>query len=169
MGFVRVVNMIPGDQSDNTFQNSEPNLAVNPERPSDMVATAFDPGKAIGVSPIYISTDGGLTWGIRSVVPGRGSFGTGDITVSFATTGGILYAGILNGDSTARLQILRTGTLTNTVPMTVLVDRTPVDQPWVAAGTTAVSGRTVDRVYVGNRDERPGQTSAVDVSMVLRR
>ncbi len=38
-------------------------------------------------APIYVSTDGGNTWSLRTVVPGNGSFGTGDITVGFADDG----------------------------------------------------------------------------------
>ena len=75
-----------------------------------MVATAFTPAPMGGAfAPIYVSTDGGATWSLRTVVPGNGASGTGDISVAFATTGGRLYAGIL-GSATGRLQILRTAT-----------------------------------------------------------
>src|SRR5438132_4401992 len=151
MGFVRVVNMIPASLSGETNQDSEPNLAVNPQRPTDMVATAFTPSPAGGsLAPIYVSTDGGNTWALRNIVPGNGAFGTGDITVGFATTGGVLYAGILNGQSKGRMQILRTPTLTANTAMTVLIDRSSEDQPWVVAGSVVINGRSVDRVYVGN-------------------
>ena len=40
---IRVVNMIPNALSGETNQDSEPSLAVNPARPTDMVATAFTP------------------------------------------------------------------------------------------------------------------------------
>src|SRR5262245_19356606 len=131
MGTVRVVNMIPAALSGETNQDSEPNIAVNPERTSDIVATAFPPAPmGGGFAPIYVSTDGGNTWTLRTVVPGNGSFGTGDITVGFATTGGVLYAAILSG-ANGRMQILRTANATSTVPMTILVDRAREDQPWV--------------------------------------
>lgn len=172
MGFVRVVNMIPVTQSGETNQDSEPSLAVNPARPTDMVATAFtpDPGGG-GFAPIYISTDRGETWDFRKVIPGGP--GTADISVGFATTGGVLYAAVLNGQSlfgagVARLQILRTPTFAGTTPMTVLVDRTQEDQPWVVAGSVVVNGRSVDRVYVGSKDTQPrpiiSGIAAIDVS-----
>ena len=70
MGFVRAVNMIPSSLSGEFNQDSEPNLAVNPERPTDMVATAFTPSPMGGnLAPIYVSTDGGLTWSLRNVSP----------------------------------------------------------------------------------------------------
>src|SRR3954453_287374 len=115
MGTVHVVNLVPNSLSGESRQDSEPNLAVNPENPSDMVATAFTPAPLGGPdSPIYVSTTGGASWSLRPVVPGNDpSFGTHDITVGFATTGGVLYAGILNGN-TSNMQILRTSTFTST-------------------------------------------------------
>jgi len=162
---LRVVNMVPRLQSGETNQDSEPNLAVNPANPAELVGTAFTPGVA-GNAPIYVSTDGGATWSLRNVVPGNGSFGTGDITVGFATTGGMLYAGTLNG-STGRLNILRTAGFTSTTVMTVLVDRASEDQPWVVAGTVVAGPDTgQDRVYVGNEDGglRP-RSATVDRSL----
>jgi hypothetical protein len=99
MGTVHVVNIILVSLSGETNQDSEPNLAVHPERPTDIVATAFTPALMGGsFAPIYISTDGGNTWALRTVVPGDDTLvGTHDITVGFATSGGVLYAGILNG------------------------------------------------------------------------
>lgn len=172
MGFVRVVNMIPFNQSGETNQDSEPNLAVNPQRPTDMVGTAFTPAPLLpggGLSPfapIYVSTDGGENWTLRNVIPGGQS--TSDITVGFAGTGGVLYAAILP-QGTTQMQILRTPTFASNTPMTVLVNRTLEDQPWVVAGSVVVNGRSVDRVYVGSKDAqaRPfvGAVAAVDVSL----
>ena len=167
MGTVNVVNMIPASLTGEANQDSEPNLAVNPERPTDLVATAFTPAPMGGAfAPIYVSTDGGNTWELRTVVPGNSTLvGTHDITVGFATRGGVLYAGILNG-VTSRLQILRTASFTSTTAMTVLVDRASEDQPWVVAGSVVVGGVSRDRVYVGNEDgnQPAGRTATVDVS-----
>jgi hypothetical protein len=163
---IHVVNMIPLSLSGESSQDSEPNIAVNPAAPADMVGTAFTRAPMGGsFAPIYVSTDGGNTWSLRTVVPGNGSVGTGDITVGFATTGGMLYAGILNG-STGRLQILRTSSFTSTSPMTVLVDRPSEDQPWVVAGSVVVGGASQDRVYIGNNDfgQPGGHTATVDLS-----
>jgi hypothetical protein len=167
MGSVRVVNMIPSSLSGETNQDSEPNLAVNPEQPTDMVATAFTPAPLGGnYAPIYISTDAGNTWELRNVVPGNGSFGTGDITVGFATRGGMLYAAILSGAKPLRMQILRTASFASTEPMTTLVQRDNEDQPWVVAGSVLVGGAVRDRVFVGNNDfnQTNGRTATVDVA-----
>jgi len=163
---IRVVNMIPASMSGETNQDSEPNLAVNPANATDMVATAFTPAPTGSFAPIYVSTNGGNSWSLRNVVPGNGMFGTGDITVGFATTGGVLYAGILNG-STGRLNILRTANFISTTAMTLLVDRDSEDQPWVVAGSVVVGGASHDRVYVGNEDgnQPNGQTATVDLSL----
>jgi hypothetical protein len=171
MSFVRVVNMIPFNQSGETNQDSEPNLAVNPQRPTDMVGTALTPAPALpggGVSPfapIYVSTDGGENWSLRNVIPGGQS--TSDVTVAFATTGGMLYAAILS-QATTNMFILRTPTFSANTPMTAVFSRPLEDQPWVVAESVVVNGRSVDRVYVGNRDAQPrefvGAVAAIDVS-----
>ena len=111
MGTVSVTNIIPQSLSGESNQDSEPNLAVNPQDTNQMVATAFTPSPMGGaLAPIFVSTDGGATWSLRNVVPGAGNpgFPTKDITVSFATSGGTLYAAILQGgDPGRRMQILR--------------------------------------------------------------
>ena len=163
---LHIVNIIPASLSDESGQDSEPNLAVNPAHPSDMVATAFTPAPMGGPNaPIYVSTDGGNTWSLRMVVPGNGFAGTGDITVGFATTGGTLYAGILNG-TTGRMQILRTSNFASTTTMAVLVDRDSEDQPWVVAGSVVVGPISQDRVFVGNNklNQPGGKTPIIDVS-----
>src|SRR5437870_3420049 len=170
MGTVHVVNMIPASLSGETNQDSEPNLAVNPERPTDMVGTAFTPAPMGGsFAPIYISTDGGNTWSLRTVLPGNGQFGTNDVTVAFAPTGGHLYAGILNGQGTFQLQILRSADFTSTAAMSVLVDRTPVDQPWVVAQSEVVAGASRDEVFVGNNDLRTGGVGLQGASAAVDR
>ena len=163
---VIVVNMIPLSMSGETNQDSEPNLAVNPANAHDIVATAFTPAPlGGGFAPIYVSTDGGSSWSLNTIVPGNGSFGTDDITVAFGTGSGVLYAGTLNG-TTVDLNILRTASFTASTPMTVLENRASEDQPWTTAITAAVGGGTQDRVYVGNNDfnQAAGATATVDLS-----
>jgi hypothetical protein len=167
MSTIRVVNMIPNSLSGEDRQDSEPNIAVNPETPTDIVATAFTPAPMGGsFAPIYVSTDGGNTWVLRTVVPGNGSVGTGDITVAFATTGGTLYAGILSGLVAEQLNILRSPSFNSATPMEVLVEREKDDQPWVVAASVVVAGVSQDRVFVGNNDfnQPRGGTATVDVS-----
>ena len=162
---IRIVNMIPASLSGEFSQDSEPNIAVNPANPTDIVGTAFTRAMGGSFAPIYVSTNGGLSWSLRNVVPGNGSVGTGDITVGFATSGGVLYAGTLNG-STGHLQILRTAGFTSTTAMTVLVDRANEDQPWVVAGSVVAGGVSRDHVFVGNNDfnQPNGRTATVDLS-----
>jgi hypothetical protein len=163
---IHVVNMIPAALSGESSQDSEPNIAVNPQNPNQIVGTAFTPAPTGGAyAPIYISTDGGNTWALRTVVPGNGFVGTSDISIAFGSTGGMLYAGILNGQ-TIKLQILRTSSFTSTAPMTVLVERASEDQPWLVAGSVVVSGSSKDRVFVGNNDfgQPAGGTATVDLS-----
>jgi hypothetical protein len=163
---LRIVNIVPASLSGESGQDSEPNLAVNPEKTSDMVATAFTPAPMGGSNaPVYVSTDGGNTWSLKTIVPDNGQLGTGDITVGFATTGGTLYAGILSGTN-SHLKILRTSNFTSPTTMTTLIDRASEDQPWVLAGSVVVGGRSQDRVFVGNNNfnQPAGGTATVDVS-----
>jgi hypothetical protein len=159
---ITIVNMMPQSMSGESNQDSEPNLAVNPANPKQIVATAFTPAPLGGAdAPVYVSADSGNNWVLNAIVPGNGSFGTGDITTAFPTTGGVLYAGTLNGVTT-ELNILRTADPTANTPMTLLEHRGHEDQPWVVALT---SGST-DRVFVGNNNTgaSSGATATVDLS-----
>ena len=152
---VRVVNMIPNSRSGETSQDSEPNLAVNPVNPMQIVGSAFTPDPFAGPNaPIYISNNGGNTWALNSIVPGNSSLtGTGDITVRFGGTSNILYAGTLRGGSGLQLNILRTANFTAPTLMDLLVNRGSVDQPYIQAATVlGGAGTGNDRVYTGNND-----------------
>lgn len=166
---VMVVNMIPKSLSGEEQQDSEPTLAVNPANPLQMAASAFTPDPAAGpFAPIYVSTDGGASWSLNSIVPSSAADGsmTADITVAFGA-GSRLYAGIIRlpvvADRT-RLNILRCDDFRSATPMKVLVDRTGqgVDQPYVKAIT--FGGK--DRLYVGDNDfSAPGKTATIDQSL----
>lgn len=128
---VTVVNMIPVDRSDEENQDSEPNIAVNPANPLEIAGSAFTPNPmrdttdddlasfaegVVGIpvddfppsepgepidAPIYISTDGGLTWSLNDVSVSGANRTTGrlfDITVRFGGMSNILYAAYLRGD-----------------------------------------------------------------------
>ncbi|MFF5012837.1 hypothetical protein [Streptomyces sp. NPDC001165] len=172
MPTLKVVNITPVALSGDRTQDAEPSLAVNPEHPNEIVATAFTPDPMGGaLAPVYVSTDGGDTWVLRSIVPGAtATLGTGDISVAFASEGGALYyAGILNAQASKhhilRMQILRSQGIASTTPMEVLVSRDEPDQPWVVAGSIQVNGSIRDRVYVANNDLGQGpRSAAVDVS-----
>jgi hypothetical protein len=164
---VRVINVIPPARSAETNFDSEPSIAVNPANPQQIVISSFTPDTTVPVTtgPYFYSTDGGTTWAQNSVIPGgTATFGTKDISVRFGGSSGVLYAGILRGDSSLRMNILRKANFSGPGQMTVLVDRTNEDQPWVEAATQSGT----DRVYVASNDvsQRPtGRTASVDFSL----
>jgi hypothetical protein len=168
---VIVVNMIPRDQSDETNNDAEPNLAVNPANPMLIAGSAFTPNRLGGDAPIYISTDGGNTWSLNFIVPSRGTAtGTGDITLRFAESG-TLYVGILKLPvpiNVTRLNVLRSANFTAPAQMKVLVDRKGVDQPHVSSMRVPDGpDKGKDRVFVGNNDFNgpTTQTAAIDRSL----
>jgi hypothetical protein len=169
---VTVVNMVPVALSDETNQDSEPMLAVNPANPDEMVGTAFTPDPMGGVNaPVYVSADGGNTWVLNSIVPGGGPLGTGDITVAFSGSTNTLYGGILRGDtddsSPPVLNLLRTPTFAGPTTMAILLNRANSDQPFTQA-TTVASGPSSgkDRVYVGdNNTGAAPQTATIELSL----
>jgi hypothetical protein len=166
---VTVVNMIPQAQSNETNQDSEANLSVNPANPMQIVGSAFTPDPLNGPNaPIYFSIDGGATWNLNSILPGNNSSGgTGDVTLRFGGTSNRLYAGILRGDSFLKLNILSTPDFTQPNTMAILVSRSSEDQPYVQATTTlGGSGAGLDRVYVGNNNVGvDGPSASIDRSL----
>ena len=162
-GQVLVVNMIPRSLSGETNQDSEPSLTVNTARPLEIVGTAFT-GDPMGgpLAPVYLSSDGGMTWRLNSVVPSNAgsALGTGDISLAFGTTGNRLYGGILR-DPTFNFETLRATSAVATVAMQTLGSRPDNDQPF----THAISKSGSDRVYIGNNDFQAGpRTATVDVT-----
>src|SRR5262249_10821736 len=145
---VSIVNMMPQSLSGEFRTDSEPNLAVNPSNTRHIAGSAFTPDPMGGANaPIYISTDGGQSWVLNSIVPGNAArTGTHDITLRFGSTSNVLYAAVLLGDRTHVLSILRPNDFTSPHTMTTLLSRAGVDMPYVEA--ISVAGR--DRVYVGN-------------------
>jgi hypothetical protein len=169
---VALVDVIPRMYSSEAHGDMEPNLTVDPSNPQHIVLSAFTPCPPListTNAPIYFSIDGGHVWNLNCILPGNNpTYGTGDITTHFAGSGGVLYAGILNGSSYLELNILRTTDFTSPAPMTVLVDRTQEDQPYTEA--TTAGG---DHVYIGNNNlansifsgGTTGQDSSVDWSL----
>jgi hypothetical protein len=168
---ITIVNMVPQFLSGESGTDTEPSLAVNPSNTQNIAASAFTPDPLGGANaPIYISTDGGQSWALNSIVPGGNSAnGTNDITLRFGTTSNVLYAATLRGDvathpaTGGQLNILRTNNFTSANPMTVLVSRYAVDQPYLEA----ISVAGTDRIYVGNNDSAAagGRTATVDRSL----
>ena len=153
--------MIPKALSGEAEQDSEPSLAVDPTDPRRIVATAFTPDPmGTGFAPIFVSSDGGMTWAVRSTVPSANI--TGDISMWFGGSGR-LYGGILKVPGRLLLNVLRTTDAFATTPMGVVVNRSQVDQPFVRAQTVG----TRDRVYVGSNDfgSTGGRTATLDISL----
>lgn len=168
--FIKVVNMIPNLSSGETNQDSEPSLAVNPANPLEMAATAFTPSPNLGSpnSPVFYSTDGGNTWSLKDLIAGTP---VRDQTLRFASTGGMLYAGVLWGSggniALINFDILRTNNLSGFSTMGVMAQRKNDDQPFIQAATVPSGpGAGKDRIYVGSNDHAPAHIpSTVDLSL----
>src|SRR4051794_22136066 len=170
---IQVINIVPKSLSGETNQDSEPNLAVNPSNPVQIAASAFTPDPLGGASaPIFVSSDGGQTWRLNPIVPSQAGRATGDITLRFSRKGNRLYAGILRFPGSLRLNILRTANFLGASAMTVLVDRTGVDQPYLDVGSpTTGPDAGKDRVFVGDNQLSAstgsggdGRTARIDVT-----
>jgi hypothetical protein len=150
---IEVVNMVPLALSNETNQDSEPDLTVDPTDAQTIIATAFtfNPSGATNTAPVYVSVDGGRTWTLNNIVP-SGNGGTGDITVA-CSANDVLYAGILRGGNNLDMRILRGSPCTGTATMTQLLGRTNEDQPY-ARVLTPGSGpqRGNDVLFVGHND-----------------
>lgn len=170
---ITVVNVIPNSLSGEINQDSEPNIAVNPANPQQIAISAFTPDPMGGTNaPIFVSTDGGTTWSINSIVPSQAgsTIGTGDITSRFAGRSGNFFAGILRQPGSLRLNLLRTSDFTASTTMSVLEDRTGsgIDQPYTEAATVlggADAGK--ERLYVGINDFNAsgGRTATIEQSL----
>jgi len=167
---ITVVNIIPHQSSGESNGDSEANLAVNPANVQEMVATAFTPSPNLGSnkSPVFFSSDGGLTWALKDLInatPVR------DQTTRFAAAGGQLYGGVLwgtgNNIANINFDILRTNDFTGATTMAVLAQRKNDDQPFIEAATVP-SGPDAgkDRIYVGSNDHAPANIPAtIDFSL----
>jgi hypothetical protein len=160
---IRIVNMVPQLQSNQTANDVEPNIAVNPANKLQIAGTAFTPDPMGGANaPIYISTDGGNNWALNSILPGNDpTFGTGDVTARFAGSGNQLYVGTLRGGAGLTLNILRVPNYTSPTVAQLMVSRASVDQPYVQASTLlGGAGATNDRVYIATNDRVASPLSA---------
>jgi hypothetical protein len=167
---ISVIDIVPQSRSNETGTDSEPSIAVDPSQPLRIAATAFTPDPTGGpYAPIYVSTDGGLTWTLNSIVPGNlPLFGTNDITLRFGGNTGVLYAASEKGGDYMHLNVLRSSDFTLATPMQLLFHRWNEDQPHLRATTVLGGGSGIDndRVYVGsNRFQSGPQTAIVDRSL----
>ena len=125
---IRIVNMIPQSQSNETNDDAETNVSVNPVDPRIIAASAFTNTLP---TDIFLSNDSGETWIEAGIVPA----GALDYNAKFSRNA--LYCGDITGPAGngGPLSVFRT-----TDPFTLLsmgqVDAEPViDQPWMAVET----------------------------------
>jgi hypothetical protein len=164
---MKIVNVIPPAMSGESHQDSGPNIAVNPNNTNEIVISALTPDPNGGPNaPVYVSTDGGDTWTMKSIVPHNGPMGTFGITLKYGQTSNELYAGIVKGTDLYASDILRTKNPAGGVTMTELdsTQQISIEQLYVAAATVS-SGPDAgkDRLYVGmnvlKSDPFPGPDS----------
>lgn len=157
---VTVVDMMPQQQSDESWQDSEPNLSVDPTNPQQIAGTAFTPCPVASPNnPVYSSQDGGQTWNLACMLPAGGK--VYDQTIRFDGSGH-LYCAFLHNDpdpkfqSGIRMSVSRTDGLNNLVTIFNQDPNTQpniIDQPFVQSSTVksgALAGKSV--VYVGCND-----------------
>jgi hypothetical protein len=144
--------MIPRLQSNETWDDAETNVAVNPANPSLIVGSAKteNPTNPLGPAPIFVSTDRGNTWSLNSILPSAVGHVL-EISVSFASSG-ILYSGIIMDDTVSNgdCVLLRTSDPTSGRMMTTLVDRDDADHPFITAATVAAGTVPHDRIFTGD-------------------
>jgi hypothetical protein len=169
---IRVVNMTPNALSNETNQDSEPNLAVSPTDPLRIVGSAFtfNPTGATATAPVYISQDGGNTWVLNNIVPSLNGC-TADITVGIGRRD-TLYSGILTGGyvgpNDPQMQILRMANYLAAGTMTNLLTRTDDDQPYVEAiQPMGGAQRNNDHIYVGHNDFNAASNRTATVEQSL--
>jgi hypothetical protein len=150
---ISIVNMIPQSLSGETNQDSEPNIAVNSADPQIIAGSAFtpDPDPNAIHAPIFISTDGGNTWSLNSIVPHNSGI-TADITLRFSSTKHLYVAYLALGDLVG-LTVSRTGDMTFSSEMEMISHLVDGDQPYVQAATVPAGPNAgKERVYVGYSD-----------------
>jgi hypothetical protein len=135
---VKVVNMIPQSQSNETNDDSETNIALNPADPRIIGGTAFT---ATPNAVIFLTSDGGETWAEAAIVPAS----TNDYNAKFSRNA--LYCGDLVG---APLAVFSTTNPLSGLPMVQINAEPNIDQPWMGVETVRKgpdAGK--DRVYAG--------------------
>jgi hypothetical protein len=138
---IRVVNMIPQSQSNETNDDSETNIAVNPADPRIIGGTAFTNAFP---NVIFLSNDGGDTWTEAGIVPANAF----DYNAKFSRNA--LYCGDIVGLLAAGgpLAVFRTTDPFSLAPMAQIETEPDIDQPWMAVETvTKGPDAGKDRLY----------------------
>jgi hypothetical protein len=150
---VTVVDIIPESLSGESDNDSEPNIAVNPNKRTEIAVSAFtrEPMRRADRAPIFISTDGGDSWSLHSIFPSPEI--TCDVTLRFGGSSDALYVSALRNDMPTwgqqELVICRSPNYAEARGMDpVFEGRKKIDQPYISA--TSVASK--DHVFVGNSD-----------------
>jgi hypothetical protein len=150
---ITLVDIMPESLSGETDNDSEPNIAVNPADTSKVAASAFtrEPMRRADRAPIFVSNDGGMTWGLRSIIPSPQI--TCDVTLRFGSASDVLYVSALRnekqGYSNRELIICQSQDYATTRLMAeVFKNRNYIDQPYIAAMTVG----SEDHVFVADCD-----------------
>lgn len=158
---IRIVDIIPGSDSAETDQNSEPSLAVNPLDPQQIIAAAFGAIGSTASTPYFQSLDGGATWADYATLDSV------DKSLAWLADGSAFLTALLR---------LRLGFFTDILtyagtptsggfgsPINTFEPRRvdSLDQPWIRTGPS-------NHVYVAynnlNNAGAAGETASVNVS-----
>jgi hypothetical protein len=126
---IKLVNMIPQSQSNETNDDQEANVAVNPANPHIVGGTAFTNQLP---TVIFLSSDGGDTWFEEGIVP----VPTGDYNAKF--TRNQLYCGTLDpllACASEGMLVFSSNNPFSATPMTQIDAPPCADQPWMAVET----------------------------------
>ena len=154
-----IVDVIPTKLNKEHQQNSEPNIAVNPANPQQILLSAF--GSGLSNNQVYFSNDGGTTWKLFQYTT------VGDQTLAWSESG-IAYIAELS-PSASRIFVGKQKKPTAKRHKFVPLPKSNFnprhggpDQPWIDAIT--VDGK--DRIYVSFNDlSQPAMTAAVRFSL----
>jgi hypothetical protein len=138
---IKVVNMIPQSQSNETNDDSETNVSVNPADPRIIGGTAFTNQFP---NVIFLSNDGGDTWAEAGIVPAAAF----DYNAKFSRNA--LYCGDIVGlaGNGGPLSVFQTTNAFSGLAMAQIDAEPIIDQPWMGVETVRKgpdAGK--DRVY----------------------
>lgn len=153
-----LVDVVPPSQNQEHDQNSEPNIAVNPANPNQILITAFSTSNF--KNPVYFSNDGGASWSLFQTTV------VADQTLAWSPAG-FVYLAILT-PSGSQLAVARQTDPTAARHKFVFLPKSRYapggvpDQPWIEVA----SGAT-DRIYVAFNDlsRFPGATASIRFSL----
>ena len=153
-----VVDVIPRALQTERAQNSEPNIAVNPANPNQIMISAFGPGST--VNPLFFSKDGGKTWALHQYIA------TSDTSLAWGSGGNAYLANLsMSGSTMAAWKAARPALGRRFAPLSRSSYRPRgygPDQPWIEVGI----GNGADRIYVAFNDlSQPSQTASIRYSL----